>query len=146
LSDFTILFATSQGGLLHRRPALIPAGSPATLTARTSPWSWNIAATCTVNSGSPLASALGARVAKSTTGSGGAIATSVMALVSTGSRTVASLRTGPTPRGGIEHVYGKDRSIRADASNRPIHTVVHSQAHGTGLDGTQCDQTGREVT
>jgi hypothetical protein len=80
-------------------PALIPAGSPATLTARTSPWSWNIAATCTVYSGSPLASALGWRVAKSTTGSGGAIATSVMALVSTGSRTTGLPSTGPTPSG-----------------------------------------------
>src|SRR6266511_696397 len=114
-------------------PAVIPAGSPATLTARTSPWSSNIAATCTVYSGRPLASALGWRVAKSTTGSGAAIATSVIALVSTGSRTVASLRTGPTLLGRT--CVREDRSIRGDVSTATLSTPG-------SRDGTQRYRTG----
>jgi hypothetical protein len=98
-----------------------------------------------VYSGSPLASAVGARVVKSTTGSGGAIATSVMALVSTGSRTVASFGR-VRPPGGIEQVYGKDPSIRSATASVYVHRLSTTRPQGTGLSGTQRDQTGPKVT
>src|SRR6266508_3754854 len=126
-------------------PAVIPAGSPATLTARTSPWSSNIAATCTVYSGSPAASALGWRVAKSTTGSGAAIATSVIKLVSTGSRTTglpsdrSDLQTGRT---GVR----ADRSIHGDLATGMSSTDQPPGAATTASSGTQRHETTRKVT